>query len=97
MQAFGFGDRFDGELLRRIASATHKGRFVSVNGLRELTRTLVESDFPPIHRASHRSEVTVLAIDLSSSMKEAMEGRTKIAIVEEAIRHLIHYKQKVFS
>jgi hypothetical protein len=41
--------------------------------------------------------VTILAIDLSASMREPMEGRTKIEVVEEAIRHLIHYKQKLFS
>lgn len=97
INTIGFGDRFDAELLGKIARTTHNGRFVPVHSLRELTRALVDCDHSPSNRASRRSEVTILAIDLSASMKEPMEGRTKIAVVEEAIRHLIHYKQKVFS
>jgi Mg-chelatase subunit ChlD len=97
IHTIGFGDQFDAELLCRIAQSTHNGRFVSVGSLRELTRALVQSDYAPTHRALRRSEVTILAIDLSASMREPMEGRTKIEVVEEAIRHLIHYKQKLFS
>jgi Mg-chelatase subunit ChlD len=44
-----------------------------------------------------RAETAVLVIDCSGSMAEPMEGRTKIAVVEEAILHLIHYKQRLFS
>lgn len=39
----------------------------------------------------------MVAVDLSGSMREPMEGRTKIEVVQEALRHLVHYKQRVFS
>lgn len=77
------------------------------------TNPLPELHHPQLHRLAstrngprHRRnrsagpsspEITVLVIDCRGSMAEPMEGRTKIAMVEEAILHLIHYKQRLFS
>ncbi len=96
LNTIGFGDAYDELLLRRLADATHRGKFVPVQGLRELTRALAETDLPA-RSGPHRAETAVLVIDCSGSMAEPMEGRTKIAVVEEAILHLIHYKQRLFS
>ena len=96
LNTIGFGDAYDELLLRRLADATHRGKFVPVQGLRELTRALAETD-TPARSGPRRAETAVLVIDCSGSMTEAMEGRTKIAVVEEAILHLIHYKQRLFS
>lgn len=93
----GFGDRYDRDLLTKIASMTHHGQFVSVVSLRELTDTLVRFDSANDHGPRHRSETTILVIDLSLSMKEPMEGKTKVQVVEEAVLHFLHYKQKLFS
>jgi Mg-chelatase subunit ChlD len=99
VNTIGFGDQFDEALLRRIAAATHRGQFVSVRTLRGLTDVLCRPEDRMRHprRRWHRSEITVLAIDLSGSMAEPMEGRTKIAIVEEAILNLLRYKQALFA
>lgn len=96
LNTIGFGDAYDELLLRRLADATHRGKFVPVQGLRELTRTLAETDLPA-RPGPRRAETAVLVIDCSGSMAEPMEGRRKIAVVEEAILHLIHYKQRLFS
>ncbi len=96
LNTIGFGDAYDELLLRRLAGATHRGKFVPVQGLRELTRALAETDLPA-RSGPRRSETAVLVIDCSGSMAEPMEGRSKIAVVEEAILHLIHYKQRLFS
>lgn len=99
INTIGFGDRYDEALLRRISAATHNGRFVSVQSLRELTKALTlggDATWGP-RRRHHRAETTILAIDCSPSMTEPMQGRTKIAVVEEAILHLLHYKQRCFA
>ncbi len=95
----GIGDEFNERLLRQIAAATHNGQFVAVNTLRELTAALVRSDAArsPSGPRRHRAETTVLVIDLSASMGEPMEGRTKIAVVEESVVRLLHYKQELFA
>lgn len=97
VNTIGFGDDFDERLLRDIAQATHNGKFVSVHNLRALTRVLTEIDNSNSDPSTRRFENTILAIDLSHSMIGPMEGRTKIEVVQEAIRYLIHYKQKLFS
>ncbi|MHC4176014.1 MAG: vWA domain-containing protein [Planctomycetota bacterium] len=99
LNTIGFGDEYDGDLLRRISAATHRGKFVPVRTLRELTDALViatNGDSGP-NRRHHRAETTILAIDLSTTMLDPMEGKTKIAVVEEAVLHLLHYKQQCFS
>lgn len=96
INTIGFGNSFDERLLRHIASATHRGRFLSVQNLRQLTTALAEAD-NPIPPQGRRSETTILTIDCSGSMSEPMEGRWKIFVVEEAILHLLHYKQRLFS
>ena len=109
INTIGFGDTYDEALLRQIASATHNGKFVPVNSLRELTNALVAYGSPTKSRhrdgnngkkgnGNHRRmETTVFAIDLSGSMRAAMDGKTKVKVVEEAILHLLHYKQQLFS
>jgi Mg-chelatase subunit ChlD len=94
VNTIGFGDEYDAALLRRISEATHNGRFVPVHTLRELTAALVGNG----RRRHHcRTETTILAIDLSGSMAGPMEGRRKIEVVQEAILHLLRYKQVCFS
>lgn len=77
------------------------------------TNLLPESHHPQPHRLAsmrngprHRrnrsagpisSKTAVLVIDCSGSTAEPMEGRSKIAVVEETILHLIHHKQRLFS
>jgi Mg-chelatase subunit ChlD len=113
INTIGFGDTYDEALLRQIASATHNGKFVPVTSLRELTNALVAYGSPTKSRhgdgnngknkrdggnGNHRRmETTVFAIDLSGSMRESMDGKTKVKVVEEAILHLLHYKQQLFS
>ena len=96
LNTIGFGDAYDELLLRRLADATHRGKFIPVQGLRELTRALAESDLPA-RPGPRRAETAVLVIDCSGSMAEPMEGRTKIAVVEEALLHLIHYNKRLYS
>jgi len=102
INTIGFGDTYDETLLRQIASATHNGKFVPVNSLRELTNALVAYGGNGKKRNSRngnhrRMETTVMVIDLSGSMRDAMDGKTKVKVVEEAILHLLHYKQQLFS
>jgi Mg-chelatase subunit ChlD len=106
INTIGFGDTYDEALLRRIAASTHNGKFVPVNSLRELTNALVgysnngknKNGGNGNHRMGmRRMETTVLVIDLSGSMRDSMNGKTKVAVVEEAILHLLHYKQQLFS
>jgi Mg-chelatase subunit ChlD len=99
VNTIGFGDRYDEALLRRIAGATHNGKFVPVHTLRELSEALgVGIDRrEEVKRRHHRAESTMLVLDCSPSMTERMDGRTKIRVVEEAVLHLLHYKQKLFA
>ena len=106
INTIGFGDTYDEKLLCQIATSTHNGKFVPVNSLRELTNALVahgnngknNNGGNGNHRMGmRRMETTVLVIDLSGSMRDAMNGKTKVAVVEEAILHLLHYKQQLFS
>ncbi len=99
INTIGFGDSFDEALLRRIAGHTHNGKFFSVRSLRELTQALVIAggDGSGRNRRNHRSEATVLALDLSRSMLMPMEGKTKVRVLEEAILHLLKFKQACFS
>lgn len=94
----GFGDQYDEALLRRISEAT-RGRFVAVHLLRQLTEALVRASGQDIgrNRRRHPAETTILVIDLSGSMAEPMEGKTKVAVVEEAVLQLLYYKQRCWS
>jgi Mg-chelatase subunit ChlD len=95
INTIGFGDRYDEALLRRISQATHNGRFVSVQNLRALTDALGVGQRPP---RRHRAEHTAYAIDLSGSMVLGqMQGRTKIAVVQDALVQLLHYKRQCFG
>lgn len=94
INTIGFGDSYCVDLLKRISSATHNGKFMPVANLRELTEALVKTGG---HNHAHRAECTVLAIDLSGSMTEPMEGRSKIQVVQEAILMLLNFKQACFS
>jgi len=103
INTIGFGDTYDEALLLKIADSTHNGKFVPVNSLRELTNALVAHSNNGKNRNGkngqhkRRMETTVLVIDLSGSMRDAMNGKTKVQVVEEAILHLLHYKQQLFS
>jgi uncharacterized protein YegL len=101
VNTIGFGDTFDQALLQKIAHATHNGKFVSVQGLRQLSDALVTTAPPrrsaPFYVCRRRPETTIIAVDLSVSMREPMEGRTKILVVEQALMQLLLYKQKCFS
>ncbi|MBT5536759.1 VWA domain-containing protein [Candidatus Poribacteria bacterium] len=98
VNTIGFGDEYDGRLLRGISRGTHNGKFVPVGSLRALTNALVSSNARKMQRnRHHRSETTILVIDISGSMVNPMGRRTKIQVVEEAILHLLNYKQRMFS
>jgi hypothetical protein len=100
INTIGFGNpgarQYDPELLKRISKATHNGRFVPVDSLRSLSRTLVGNQTSH-HRRHHRQEITVMSIDCSLSMNTDMEGKRRIDVVVEALTHLLHYKQQCFS
>lgn len=99
INTIGFGDHFNERLLRQIAGRTHNGKFLAVRTLRQLTDALIAngdtSSHPP--RRHHRSETTILTIDLSGSMTSSMGERTKVAVVEEAVLRLLVYKQQCFA
>lgn len=95
INTIGFGDTYDEQLLRSIAAATHNGRFVPVTSLRQLTDALVSR--PPKTQAQFTPETTVLALDLSGSMDQPMDGKSKITIVQEALIRLLLIKQRLFS
>jgi Mg-chelatase subunit ChlD len=99
INTIGFGDSYNRGLLERIAVGTHRGRFVPVQSLRELTDVLLadQRSARAGGRWHHRAEVTVLALDLSPSMLGPMEGRTKVAVVQEAVTRLLAFKQRCFS
>lgn len=94
--AFGEGGDTDADLLKKISNATHNGKFFRIAALRELTAALMTNG-GRTKPGRHRSETTIFAIDLSASMNGAMEGRTKIEVVQEALLHLLHWKQRVFA
>lgn len=100
VNTIGFGNSYDEGLLRQISSATHNGQFVPIRSLRELSMALTtgsSNHSSEGRRRFHRAETTVLAIDLSPSMTEPMEGKTKVQVVQEAVLHLLNYKQRCFS
>ena len=101
INCIGFGDRnqYDERLLKQIAAATHNGKYIPIQSLRALTDALVKADTGRrAHRRKlYRAETTVLCLDLSGSMVGPMEGKRKVDIVEEAILHLLHYKQQCFA
>ena len=102
INTIGFGDQYNEALLRGISAATHRGRFMCVTSLRELTDALVQygnngNNGRSQHTPHSRAETTVLVLDLSGSMEGPMEGTTKVRVVEEAVLHLLHYKQQLFS
>jgi Mg-chelatase subunit ChlD len=101
INTIGFGDPggYDENLLRRIAENTHNGKFIPVNGLRELTDILIRSagKNKRIKKGNHRAETTILTLDFSPSMTWMMEGKRRIDIVEEAVFRLLAYKQQCFA
>lgn len=101
INTIGFGNQFDEVLLRRIAGATHNGKFFRVKTLRDLTKALVRGEKGNTeggpNRHHQRQEYTVLCLDLSGSMVNPMGGQRKIEVVEESVLSLLHFKQKCFS
>lgn len=96
--AIGFGESYDRRLLEQIAAGTHNGQFVDVRDLRTLTDVLTAGG-RQVRRTErlHRAETAILVIDLSGSMSGAMGASTKIGVVQEAVRRLVVYKQRLFS
>ena len=94
--AFGDPRYCDTRLLRRISSATHNGYYFSIDNLRDLSDALIRGGGLP-KPSSHRSETTILCVDLSGSMLGPMNGHRKIDVVVEAIMALLRYKQQVWS
>jgi Mg-chelatase subunit ChlD len=99
INTIGVGDpeQFDRALLERVAAATHNGRFVSVQSLRELTDALIAGGNGTTNMRSHRSETAVIVCDCSGSMAHLMDGKSKIAVVEESLLRLLAYKQRMFA
>jgi Mg-chelatase subunit ChlD len=99
INTIGFGNpgsnHYDPDMLKKISSATHNGRFVPVSSLKELSAVLQDRD--RIGLGKRKAETTVLVIDCSPSMTLSMGNRQRIEVVVEAITHLLHYKQKCFS
>ncbi len=95
VNTIGFGDAFDEATLKNIAAATHNGKFVSVQSLRQLTDCLIRRDVR--QQVRHRAETTIYAIDLSWSMTDPMDGKQKIEVVVEAMLRLLDYKQRLFA
>jgi Mg-chelatase subunit ChlD len=99
INTIGFGNpgsnHYDPDMLKKISSATHNGRFVPVSSLQELSTVLQDRD--RIGLGKRKAETTVLVIDCSPSMTLSMGNRQRIEVVVEAITHLLHYKQKCFS
>jgi len=94
INTIGFGDEYNAELLHRISATTHHGEFVHAETLRHLAGLLQRSR---PNQERHRAETTILTIDLSESMGWPMEGKPRVRVVEEAIAHLLHYKQKLYA
>ena len=98
VNTIGFGDSYDEELLRAISATTHNGKFFRVSSLRQLSEALIRSGAGNGPRKTHEhAEATVICVDLSGSMVNPMGGKRKIEVLEEALLHLIHYKQRCFS
>jgi len=98
INTIGFGDQYDADLLRYISGMTHNGRFVPVRTLRQLSDALIRRGGNNYnHRGPHRSETTIIAVDLSASMTLPMNGQRKIDVMEEAVLRLLHYKQQCHS
>lgn len=94
-----FGDNYDDSLLRSICKDTHNGKFIKARTLKEITDALSKgSNTNGRHNQHHhRSETTIICIDLSGSMVNPMGKKRKIDVVEEAMLHLLRYKQQCFS
>lgn len=97
INTIGFGNDFDEALLRRISGATHNGKFISVQTLQQLNDALVQGSKGRTRNHNYRPETTIFSIDLSPSMYERMGDKTKIQVVEEALIHLLNFKQHCFS
>jgi Mg-chelatase subunit ChlD len=99
INTIGFGDTYDEHLLRQISSSTHNGKFVPVRTMQELTEALMKSGQNGHGRRKrrHQAETTIVAIDLSASMTDPMDGRTKIQVVQQVLLQLLLYKQRCYA
>ena len=98
INTIGFGNRgeFDDQLLRRIAGATHNGKYCEATTIAALGQAFRRAAGQG-HAVNHRGEATVFCIDTSASMTSPMEGRTRIAAVRNAMNDLIVWKQANWS
>jgi Mg-chelatase subunit ChlD len=94
----GFGARgeFDEPLLRRIAGATHNGRYCEATSIAALGQAFRRAAGKGCS-LNHKGEATVFCIDASASMTTTMEGRTRIEAVRAAMNNLIVWKQANWS
>jgi Mg-chelatase subunit ChlD len=95
----GFGDpgaeEYNERQLRSIAAGTPAGKFLRIQTLRELSAALIDERWAP--KSRHRATYTMYAVDVSPSMAYAMDGRTRIDVVREAIHHALHWEMKTVN
>lgn len=98
INTIGFGDpgEFDEQLLKRIAGATHNGRYFEATTVAALGQAFRRAA-GHAHPNNHRGETTVFVIDASGSMTSPMEGRTRIDVVRNAMNDLLRWKQANWS
>lgn len=98
INTIGFGNRgeFDEDLLKRIAAATHNGRYFEATTVAALGQAFRRGSGHP-RPNGHRGEATVFVIDASASMTDAMEGSTRIEVVRNAMNDLVRWKQANWS
>lgn len=98
INTIGFGNRgeFDEDLLKRIAAATHNGRYFEATTVTALGQAFRRGSGHP-RPNGHRGEATVFVIDASASMTDAMEGSTRIEVVRNAMNDLVRWKQANWS
>lgn len=89
-----FCDDSGASVLQQISKETHNGKFFSVSSLRQLTDAIVPKNPGDQANHQHRAENTVFLIDVSGSMTQPLEGKTRIEVVAEALNRLLLFKQQ---
>lgn len=81
--------------MQAIADATHNGKMMAAHDAEQLAK--VFKNTVPRSKGFSRGEASVFVIDVSASMSESMDGKTRIEVVVQALIGLIKYKQAVWS
>ena len=95
LNCIAFGSDADEELLRRMAAATHNGRFFQVSDLVTLS-TAFAGVRKHNHSIASKPEMTVFVLDQSGSMWDRCGSVRKIDVVAEALANLVHQKRTLF-